>query len=199
MDRSRLVLSRPAEGDVSQWYGAIQSQDGLPHAGQDYEFISRGVVYRYAFAAHDGEVLWADDSRKMGWPNLWYINPDFDGPANGDQSGGKMVYIGIKDYDTGAPFADIGYGHLQEIWVTKGQWVKRGQIIGIIGETGYSAGKHLHFSLMFRPFNYNTSTYGCSDPNPYFETPGGKMYIEKATPTYTLDEKVLVDLGIPLP
>lgn len=200
MLRSRLVLGRPSEGEVSQWYGARQLQDGLPHAGQDYKFInSNGKVCRYAYAAHDGEVLWADDSRKMGWPNLWYINPDFDGPANGDQSGGNMVYIGIKDYDTGAPFADIGYGHLEEIWVKKGQWVKRGQIIGIVGESGYSAGKHLHFSLMFRPFNYATSTYGCSDPNPYFETQGGKLVLPQSERVYTDNEKFLLNLNLTLP
>ena len=39
------------------------------------------------------------------------------------------------------------YLHLSEFEVSEGQMVKRGKAIGLSGETGYTAGPHLHFSM----------------------------------------------------
>ena len=39
------------------------------------------------------------------------------------------------------------YGHLSEIKVTKGQNVKRGDLIGISGNTGITTGPHLHYQV----------------------------------------------------
>lgn len=39
------------------------------------------------------------------------------------------------------------YGHLSNIKVVKGQNVKRGQLIGISGNTGLSSGPHLHYQI----------------------------------------------------
>lgn len=40
-----------------------------------------------------------------------------------------------------------GYGHLHEFSVDLGQVVRRGQQIGILGETGQSTGPHVHFDI----------------------------------------------------
>jgi murein DD-endopeptidase MepM/ murein hydrolase activator NlpD len=44
------------------------------------------------------------------------------------------------------------YGHLSETFVREDQMVKAGEVIGIIGNTGLSVGKHLHFTYMLDIF-----------------------------------------------
>ncbi len=51
------------------------------------------------------------------------------------------------------------YAHLQRIFVTQGQKVKRGQLIGEVGSTGGSTGPHLHYEVIYlnrhvNPINY---------------------------------------------
>lgn len=39
------------------------------------------------------------------------------------------------------------YGHLSELYVQAGEWVRQGTVVGRVGSTGLSTGPHLHFEL----------------------------------------------------
>lgn len=62
---------------------------------------------------------------------------------SGYSTGGFGNYI-VIDHDYGLSSL---YGHLSEIRVPKGMTVKRGDLIGISGNSGLSSGPHLHYQV----------------------------------------------------
>lgn len=74
-----------------------------------------------------------------GWPSPWAY-------------GNRVVINHGNGFET-------WYGHLSAIYVTPGQRVERGQIIGKMGSTGRSTGPHLHFEIrsggnLLNPLDY---------------------------------------------
>ena len=51
------------------------------------------------------------------------------------------------------------YGHLSKFRIKKGQHVKRGQIIGEVGNTGRSTGAHLHYEVLLNGVPVNPLRY----------------------------------------
>lgn len=51
------------------------------------------------------------------------------------------------------------YGHLSRIGVTPGQKVDRGDVVGLVGNTGRSTGYHLHYEVQVEGRSVNPLTY----------------------------------------
>lgn len=60
------------------------------------------------------------------------------------------------------------YAHMVKIWVTVGDKVARGTILGEEGSTGNSSGKHVHFGIYPTGISVNNGYKGAVDPTPYY-------------------------------
>lgn len=81
-------------------------------------------------AARKNTPIYASESGKV-----LYAGREFNGY-------GKLIIIEHKG-DTWASF----YAHLNSFNVGEGQYVRKGQVIGVMGRTGRATGVHLHFEI----------------------------------------------------
>ncbi len=122
------LLAWPCEGVISQEYGST-SKTGFVNPVYDF---------------HNG----IDIAASIGTP----IKAPFGGKVaasgtNGDYAYGNWLAI---DHQNGLITL---YAHLSAKKVKVGEEVKKGQIIGYMGSTGFSTGSHLHFTV------YATNTF----------------------------------------
>ncbi len=123
-DGTRNTVSRSGSYPNSDDFGVPISHNGISrglswyHTGIDYR-ASVGTAVR---ASATGRVIQADS---FGWNGGW----------------GKTVLI---DHGRGRT---TRYAHLSRLYVSSGEWVSRGEVIGASGNTGRSTGPHLHFEL----------------------------------------------------
>lgn len=66
---------------------------------------------------------------------------------------GKVIEIQHED-----DFSTV-YGHLSRIYVSRGDFVRRGQVIGLSGDTGRSTGPHLHFEIRYKGKSENPARH----------------------------------------
>jgi murein DD-endopeptidase MepM/ murein hydrolase activator NlpD len=112
-----------------------------PVANTDLKRMASGYGYRYhPILKYRKFHAGMDFSAKVGTPIY----------ATGD---GKVIKV-IRSSSYGKYIViDHGFGyetlyaHLNEFKVKKGDKVKRGEIIGLVGNTGMSSGPHLHYEV----------------------------------------------------
>jgi biotin carboxyl carrier protein len=86
---------------------------------------------------HSGTDLGAD----MGTPVLAAL----DGTVSvADYLGGYGLAV-VLEHSQGTQ--ETLYAHLSQVFVKPGTQIKQGEVIGLVGSTGYSTGPHLHFEL----------------------------------------------------
>jgi murein DD-endopeptidase MepM/ murein hydrolase activator NlpD len=61
------------------------------------------------------------------------------------------------------------YGHLSKMEKKQGDIVKKGQVIGLSGNTGLSTGPHLHFGIKLKKNDTDNGYFGKINPRQYFK------------------------------
>lgn len=113
-----LPLGKPAPGAINSSYGP--RMDPITHTAAFHSGIDIfGNVGDDVRATAEGKVLFAGDNGGYG----------------------NFILIEHGNHYT------TGYGHLLKYRVKEGDHVKRGQVIGSIGDTGRSTGPHLHYEI----------------------------------------------------
>lgn len=101
----------------------------------------------YTPSTHNG----TDYATPLGTP-LYAVTDGIISFAGYKNSYGNIVELEAGDYH-------IKYAHMSEIIVRAGQAVKRGQLVGYSGKSGYSTGPHLHFEVIRKGQRINPALY----------------------------------------
>ncbi len=129
----QFLWPTPTISRISSYFGP---RWGKNHNGLD---ISNGTYGAKVIAIADGIVETYSNNCKHNYGK----NPLYNCCGNGY---GNYITInhGTKDGKTYVAY----YAHLGSITVSRGQAVKKGQIVGYVGSTGRSTGAHLHFGIL---------------------------------------------------
>ena len=148
--------------DPNEAYGySPKSRFTWPVPG--YYNISYGIGWRWG-AYHQGIDIWsegirghdiiaADDGTVILVSNT--CTHDYGKNGSCGCGGGYGNYCII---DHGDGWWTL-YGHSEGITVSEGQEVKKGDVIGTVGSTGYSTGPHLHFEVRINNEPQNPEDY----------------------------------------
>ena len=105
----------------------------------------------------------------------FHAGMDFAAPTGTDiyvTGNGIVSYSGWKQGYGNTVIVNHGYGyetlyaHMNETLVSEGRRVKRGEVIGLVGNTGKSVGPHLHYEVRYRGNPQNPQNYYYLDLTP---------------------------------
>ena len=139
----------------------IDIKDRLRHTPSIWPstgWVSRGYGMKYdPFTGNRQMHRGLDLANKMNTPII----------ATAD---GRVALVSIATNELGkSVMLDHGYGyrtrygHMAQILVRSGQSVKRGDVIGLMGSTGYSTGPHLHYEIFRNGQFLNPQDYIMND------------------------------------
>ena len=123
----RSGFIKPVEGRISGQFGGQRIMNKIPkNPHQGMDIAAKeGTEVK---ASADGEVV-------LAYPDLFYS--------------GNVVVI-----DHGFGLQTI-YAHLKEMKCKRGDKVKQGDVIGLVGKTGRVTGPHLHWGASLRNIRFN--------------------------------------------
>lgn len=140
-DGSPPEVAAPKRKPQPQFLAQGSLQTFVAPGGASFIWPTRGLITQYFAWYHPG----ADIANAAA-------------PAIAASDGGRIIVAGWPDgygygnrvvIDHGNGYQSL-YAHLSNIYVSVGQIVSRGQVIGQMGSTGRSTGTHLHFEVHFK-------------------------------------------------
>jgi murein DD-endopeptidase MepM/ murein hydrolase activator NlpD len=133
-----------------------------PVANKDLKRMASGYGRRIHPIYKVRKMHWGMDfSAKTGTP----IFATGDGKISNDRKIGGSGYGKYIVIDHGYGYQTL-YAHMSKVAVRKGQTVKRGDVIGYVGNTGRSAGPHLHYEVVKDGKKVNPINFYYSDLTP---------------------------------
>ena len=140
---------------VAGYYGisaGFQSNDAI-HRGRHngIDIAGGGIAGKPIIAISDGIVTKSNNSCSHNYKKSGSCG------CGGGYGNYVTINHGTKDGNTYV----VTYGHMSSTAVGAGATVKKGQVIGYVGTTGWSTGYHLHFGIAVNgvwrnPMNYYT-------------------------------------------
>lgn len=146
-DPTRFLWPVPGYYRISAGWQSNDSVHKGSHKGID---ISTGGVAANIVAIDDGYVYIVKNSCPHNYGKSYSCGC----------GGGYGRYVAI-DHGKGSDSKSYKslYGHMTIALVKNGQYVKRGQIIGKVGTTGWSTGYHLHLEIIVNGTKVNPKNY----------------------------------------
>ncbi|MEE0840583.1 MAG: peptidoglycan DD-metalloendopeptidase family protein, partial [Acutalibacteraceae bacterium] len=119
------------------------------HGGID--IAGGGIHYKPIRAAADGTVYIVKNG----------CDHDYGKKRSCGCGGGYGNYVAVdhgKNTSNGKTYKTL-YAHMSSVAVSNGQYVKKGQVIGYVGSTGWSTGYHLHYEIIENGVKKNPLNY----------------------------------------
>ena len=153
----KLIITQPF-GNIH--FNKLHTFKGINSEDISLDFRGFNNPYRkYGLVGHNG----LDFRVKVGEPVYAICNGVIE--HKNDPSGyGK--YVKLTSTAKGTVYI---YGHLSAYGPANGAVVKKGDVIGYGGNTGFSTGPHLHFEVRPPSASKNNGYFGAVDPIPFIQ------------------------------
>lgn len=152
-----FFFSRPIAADEVNWpladyrYGGIFPDSTIVHTGIDIDAPMGTPI----LAAAPGKVVWTGYGL-------------YSGAGNEGDPYGQAVMI-RHDFGFEGRTLYTVYAHMSEVKAYLGQGVETGTVIGLVGDTGFTTGPHLHFEVRIE----TDSFYASRNPELWLAPPQG--------------------------
>ena len=147
---------RKAQAEFNSMIGSLPNS-GAPFVGEEFVWptVSSRITQHFGHNGHGGTDIGATSPGRVGDPIYAAASGTVQVSAYHQHTYSYGNYVVI---DHGGGIKTL-YAHLNSSTVSAGQTVSQGQVIGYMGNSGYSFGAHLHFEVRVNGSRVNPMGY----------------------------------------